>query len=237
LIDFSSQTRWNSLLELSSSPVEGIVLSNEVVDAMPVHCVRRQEGYLRELYVSTSGARFFGQWNGLSTELLGEYLKRMNVELTEGQVAEINLDALVWLGQVSAALRRGFVITIDYGDLVDHLYAPDRLEGTLRCFYRHTMNDRPFERVGEQDITADVNFSALMEYGKDVGLETVRLMRQADYLIRLGLLDRMERMIERGEQGFESIKARLALKNFFIPGGISDHFKVLVQKKSASKKS
>jgi len=68
--------------------------------------------------------------------------------------------------------------------------------------------------------------------GKEFGLEQVRLMRQADYLIRLGLLDRLQQMIERGEQDFESLKARLALKNFFVPGGISDHFKVLVQQKN-----
>jgi SAM-dependent MidA family methyltransferase len=93
------------------------------------------------------------------------------------------------------------------------------------------LNDKPLERIGEQDITADVNFSALIEYGGEMGLIYRRLMRQADYLIGLGLLDRLQRMMESGEQDFQSLKTRLALKNFFVPGGISDHFKVLVQEK------
>lgn len=227
----SGRVRWVSYTELNAAPMAGIVISNEVADALPVHRVKWQAGALRELFVDYDGARLCERWAAPSTDALGHYLRRLEIELVEEQCAEIGLDAVNWLGQLAAGLERGFIITIDYGDLADHLYLPDRLEGTLRCFYRHTVNDRPLERVGEQDITADVNFSALIEYGKDLGLEVVRLARQADYLIRLGLLDRLQQQMEAGAGDFASLKKRLALKNFFVPGGISDHFKVLVQSK------
>ncbi|MEW6729984.1 MAG: SAM-dependent methyltransferase [Acidobacteriota bacterium] len=228
---FTTQVRWVNYQALASAPIEGVIISNEVVDALPVHRVKWQGRRLRELFVTAAGTGLQTEWYKPSTLQLGAYLQRFDIRLEEGQIAEINLNAIVWLQQVAAALRRGFVITIDYGDLVDHLYAPDHQEGTLRCFYRHTLNDEPLARVGEQDITADVNFSALIDYGQEFGLETVRLARQADYLIRLGLLDRLQHMIENCQEDFTSLKARLALKNFFVPGGISDHFKVLIQQK------
>ena len=155
----------------------------------------------------------------------------MGVSLREGQIIEINLEMIDWMKRASGALENGLLITIDYGDTANHLYAQDRGSGTLRSFYRHQLIDSPLERIGEQDITASVNFTALIEYGRDVGFEEVSYERQTAFLIRMGLIERITgRDTSAGPPG--DLKDRLALKNLFVPGGVGDNFRVLIQKKS-----
>ena len=247
-IGLAGRLQWRELAELIETPVTGIIFSNEMIDALPVHRVRCRRGRIEELYVTTplvAGLKEPGAddlpaapdageaslafaWREPSTPRLAEYLARSEVTLAQGQVAEVNLDALDWMARASSALARGFLVTIDYGDVAGHLYGPDRREGTLRAFYKHALIDSVLERVGEQDITANVNFTALIEYGRDCGLETVSYERQAAFLIRNGLIDRIAAM---ENEGSGTLKERLAVKNLFVPGGVSDNFRVLVQRK------
>jgi SAM-dependent MidA family methyltransferase len=157
-------------------------------------------------------------------------MNRMQTELSEGQILEINLDAIDWLAHIARALESGFLITIDYGDLVEHLWSPDRREGTLRSFHRHRLVDWPLDRIGEQDLTASVNFTALIEYGRDFGLETVSYERQTAFLTRMGLIERIAGRYGPTES-LEDLRERLAMKNLFVPAGISDSFRVLIQRK------
>jgi SAM-dependent MidA family methyltransferase len=235
LAEFAVRVDWVGDLSELAAPVSGVVFSNEFFDALPVHLVRQRDGDLRELYVeqvSDSGLRL--SEGELSSAALAEYWQRAGVLLEEGQRAEINLNALKWIERIAQVLAQGRVITIDYGDLSAHLYTPNRMDGTLRCFYRHTLNDEPLERIGEQDITASVNFTALIEYGADAGLKTLSLTRQTDYLIDLGLLERAADLARQAEgESPQALKQRLALKNLFLPQGIAAYFKVLVQDKIA----
>jgi SAM-dependent MidA family methyltransferase len=243
---FRDRVHWRTLDELSGDPSCAIVFSNELIDALPVHCVRSRDGSLEELFVSAAeGAmervapaagdqverRLACSWRAPSTPRLREYLERNGVALSDGQIAEINLDAIDWVGKVSGAMTEGFLMTIDYGDVAAHLYGPDRFGGTLRSFYRHALIDSVLERMGEQDITASVNFTALMEYGLDSGFETVGYQRQADFLMRNGLIERLATMEQSGRSVLENLKGRIAVKNLFVPGGISDNFRVLIQRK------
>ena len=170
------------------------------------------------------------QWAEPSDKRLLEYMKRMQTELSEGQILEINLDAIDWLAHIARALESGFLITIDYGDLVEHLWSPDRREGTLRSFHRHRLVDWPLDRIGEQDLTASVNFTALIEYGRDFGLESVSYERQTAFLTRMGLIERIAGRYGPTES-LEDLRERLAMKNLFVPAGISDSFRVLIQRK------
>jgi SAM-dependent MidA family methyltransferase len=247
---------WRSLDELAQAPVCGIIFSNEMIDALPVHCVRLKHGILEEMCVGvepletlrqtgesapahgrdphkadSSNSHLCLEWRAPSTPRLREYLERCGVTLAEGQKAEINLDAIDWLGKVAGALKAGFLATIDYGDVAGHLYGPDRFGGTLRSFYRHRLTDSVLERVGEQDITASVNFTALIEYGADCGFERVSYHRQVDFLMRNGLIDRIAAMGETVSATGDNLKDRIALKNLFVPGGVSDNFRVLIQRK------
>ena len=126
-------------------------------------------------------------------------------------------------------IEQGFLVTIDYGDLAAHLYAPDRRNGTLRCFQKHTLTDTPLERIGEQDITASVNFSALIDYGEESGFEKLSYERQTNFLFRHGLIERIAAMEHNGTM--DNLQDRLAIKNLLVPGGVSDNFRVLVQQK------
>lgn len=229
LARFEGHVRWSNLAELEPTPVSGIFFSNELVDALPVHRVRFKESRIEEQYV-TVGEGLVLTWGAPSTPRFVSYFERTGVTPAEGQIAEINLDAIDWLAEVSRALERGFLITIDYGDESPLIYADGRENGTLRSFYNHRLIDSPLERVGEQDITASVNFTALMEFGRQSDLETVSYERQVAFLIRMGLIQ----MIEQREGKYPSRKElseRLALKNLFVPGGVSDNFRVLIQRK------
>jgi SAM-dependent MidA family methyltransferase len=100
------------------------------------------------------------------------------------------------------------------------------------CYYKHTTSENPYERVGEQDITTHINFSQLMEAGKDVGLATVWYGEQYRFLLGVGLMDELIRLEAQAETEQEKLKHRLALKKLMLPeGGMGDTFKVLIQAK------
>jgi len=230
LAAFRSQVRCCGLGELTESPQRGIFFSNELIDALAVHRVRFLKTRIEEQYVAVANGRLALIWSEPSTPRLGSYLARAATSLREGQIAEINLDAISWLEQVSRAIEWGFLITVDYGDVAPLIYGADRQGGTLRSFKNHRLDDLPLDSVGEQDLTASVNFTALIEYGRDFGLETVSYERQVTFLLRMGLIELIAAQ-ENPNPTREQLRQRLALKNLFVPGGVSDNFRVLVQRK------
>ena len=235
---FADRLRWTEVEELERDPVKGIAFSNEFVDALPVHCVRFRSGSLEESYVtspdrSDERGSLSLSWSKPSTDRLAQYVDRMRIDLRENQIVEINLDAVDWLSRMTRALESGFLMTIDYGDLCQALWTPDRLRGTLRSFHNHRLIDSPLSRVGEQDITASVNFTALIEYGREFGFERVSFERQTAFLIRMGLIERIAAN-HRPDETLDDMRERLAVKNLFVPGGISDSFRVLIQRRLGS---
>jgi SAM-dependent MidA family methyltransferase len=229
LIAFNDTCRWCDFDELE--PVRGIVFSNEFVDALPVHRARYRNGSIEEEYVSVTDAGRLGVvWRDPSTQRIAEYLERIGISLPPGQIVEINLDAIDWLARTANTISRGLLVTIDYGDIAEQLWTPQRRFGTLRSFYRHRLIDSPLDRVGEQDITASVNFTALIEYGRDVGFELVSYERQTAFLTRLGLIEIIASR-HNPSDSLEDLKERLAVKNLFVPGGVSDSFRVLIQRR------
>jgi SAM-dependent MidA family methyltransferase len=233
---FNERIRWLEFEDIEREPITGIFFSNELVDAMPVHRVRIASGGIEELFVvvrprsELEPARLALKWDRPSKATLQEYVERAGARLALAQVIEINLDAINWLHRLSQAIHKGFLVTIDYGDQASHLYAADRARGTLRSFYKHRLVDSPLERVGEQDITASVSFTALIDYGRDFGFKTVSYERQTAFLLRMGLIERIAAM-EDATGSVDNLKQRLAVKNLFVPGGVSDNFRVLIQRK------
>jgi SAM-dependent MidA family methyltransferase len=236
LAPFLPQVEWISIEDVKNDSLNAIVIANEVLDSFPIHQFRWNKKQLEELYITAKDSNLIPFWQSIDLENLptdiGLYLENLKIEIIDKQTIEINLAATQWIKEIARVLKKGFVIIIDYGDLSDHLYSLGQMEGTLRCFFKHTLNNNYLENIGEQDITADVNFEILMTYAKLNGFEITSFTRQADYLIKLGLLDRLQKAIEIDPTSFQSLKTRLAMKNFFIPGGISDHFRVLVLKKT-----
>ena len=262
LQEFSERVEWRDLEDLASKPVVGIIFSNEVIDALPVHRIRVKHGRLQELYVgpqpggladqeglggpthpdtlstadSTSMRRICDpglefSWGEPSTPRLSDYLESNNVILAEGQIAEIGLDAIDFFRKVLGAIGAGVLVTLDYGDTAEHLYDLSRPNGTIRAFSRHILADPEIDLAGEQDITASVNFTALVRCGNECGFEAVSYERQSNFLIRYGLIDRIVASPPISNGTDRELKERLAIKNLFVPGGTSDNFRVLVQRK------
>src|SRR5437016_507777 len=147
--------------------------------------------------------------------------------LREGYIVEINLEARHWIRRIAASIDRGYHLAIDYGYLRDEFYSQPR--GTLMCYWRHQAVEDPYTRIGEQDITAHVNFSDLMDIGSDVGLQTIRFTTQMDYLVGLGILDEIERLAAKGDAA--SMARLIKIKKLILPDSMGHRFKILVQTK------
>jgi SAM-dependent MidA family methyltransferase len=194
--------------------VTGCIFSNEFFDALPVHRVVCRGGSLKEIFVSEE-----------FREIEAEPGRPFDVRLAEGHATEIHLDAREWIRRIAGSLERGYHLVIDYGYLRDAYLAQSK--GTLMCYWRHQAVEDPYSRVGEQDITAHVNFSDLME--EDASLETVRFATQMEYLISLGILDELEKLATSGDAA--SLARLVKIKNLILPARMGERFKVLVQRK------
>lgn len=225
---------WKNLTEFEPSSVRGIIFSNELIDAMPVQRVIQRAGRCRELLVNWRHGEFCWTTGDLTSDALERVMSDSGIELQEGQIIEVNIGGIEYLQSVSSVLGEGYLVTIDYGDIRPRLYTPARPSGTLRCFYRHTINDHPFQRIGQQDITSSVDFTLLMEYGERVDLKTVEFKRQRQFLIDQGILDRLASLSREAQAGSAAQwKSLLAAKHFIMPGAMGDHFKILIQRKRA----
>lgn len=193
--------------------VTGCIFSNEFFDVLPVHRIIRRNGVLKEIYVTED-----------FEEIEGELQESIDAPIAEGHVADINLEARRWIRRIADSLDRGYHLAIDYGYLRDEFYAQPN--GTLMCYWRHQAVENPYVRIGEQDMTAHINFSDLMD---EQTFETSLFKTQKDYLIDLGILDEMQKLATAGDAG--SLQRLLRLKKLILPGSMGERFKVLVQTK------
>lgn len=167
--------------------IHGCLLSNELLDSFPVHRVTVTNGRLQEIYVALESGRLTETIGDISTAALQTYFERLGLLPGEGCLAEVNLAALDWLQSAASPLRRGYILTLDYGYAAKRLYAPWRRAGTLLCFYRHTANDNPYIHLGHQDMTSHVDFSSLAQAALEYGFEPVAFADQSALLTNLGI--------------------------------------------------
>ena len=213
---------------LAPQSVTGLFFSNELIDAFPVHRIQVTVGQTEELYVDYRDGRFVDCLKPLSAVALAQYLQQLNATWPEGYRTEVNLQAMDWMEQVARLMDRGFVLTIDYGHTAQDLYGPERKNGTFLCYFQQQTNEDPFIRVGEQDMTAHVDFSSLASVGEKQGLHVTGFTNQMSFLMGLGV----EEMI--GELKPESPEFRAAI-HLLKPDGMGTTFKVLVQHKGMSR--
>ena len=212
--------------------VVGCILSNELLDAFPVHVVETRDNRLQEVYVILRDDRIVEELDEPSTPALQRRLDALGVELAEGQRAEINLAMSSWLADAARALKCGYLLTIDYGRQADELYSRQRFRGTLTTFYRHTQTDNPYLRVGRQDMTSQVDFTTLKHLGESFGLSNLAYLTQARLLSNLGLRRWIARLPSMGLPQSDRDANRMGMLQLIRPGGMGD-FKVLIQAKNA----
>jgi len=223
-----SQVRLLANLE-ELQPITGCFFSNELVDAFPVAVVTRAGGRLREIYVSAEGEDLREKPGVISNPEIAAAVARYAHDLEEGQRVEVSRRAAQWIRAVSEKLMRGFVITIDYGDLAERLFTSDRPRGTLLAYRGHTASEDFYSAPGEQDLTAHVNFSALIDAGKSAGLAFTGFMTQERFLMALGERNQFADLYDAGQSEAEKLQARLKLKRLINPEGMGSVFKVLIQ--------
>ena len=167
--------------------VVGCILANELLDALPVHRVTVQGGQLQEVYVTLDREESFQEVIGEpSTPALVKRFEELGVTLPEGYRTEVNLCLEPWLEEVAATLERGFLVLIDYGHPAERLYSAERHRGTLRCYYKHTLNANPYQHVGGQDIGVHVDFTTLVRKAESLGLKCLGDVSQREFLVNLG---------------------------------------------------
>ncbi len=194
---------------------EGIILSNEFFDALPVHVVQED----KELFIKNTEE----VWLPLKNEKIKDFLEKMNYTNLKQRI-EIPLDALEFLSKISKSLRSGFHLVIDYGYTSAEMYRFP--QGTLTAYKKHKVKNDIYSCAGTADISAMVNFSALMEYGKEFGLRTVFLKSQRDFLMSNGYFIKVLKSLAGQENPF-AVERLSRLKTMLISMG--DRFKVLFQ--------
>jgi SAM-dependent MidA family methyltransferase len=232
LASFGDRVQFKSLAEVEPMSA-GIIFSNELMDAFPVHRVILSNGQLRELYVSVAGDGGFAWTIGpLSRSALADYLLDAEVTLAEGQVAEINLEASSWLKGAAEKLLRGYLVTVDYGEEAAELYdSVGRPDGTLRSFYRHQLVDDVLSRPGKHDITSTIDWSKLKRAGQEVGLEAIAFQRQDSFLLHAGLLEELELLKQHVASAVQRVGLSVTAREMILPNGMAASFQVLVQEK------
>ncbi len=203
----------------------GVVLANEVLDAMPIHRFRIHEDEPHELHVVWDGKEFLLQDGPPDAELYGR-LKQLQTEfaLNDGYVSEINLRAEEWVRSLGDFLKQGVALLIDYGFPRHEFYHAQRSEGTLMCHYRHRAHSDALLWVGLQDITTHVDFTSVGEAALAAGLEVRGYTNQAAFLIANGLTELLT-------QAEGDMKQQLSLsaqvKRLTMPGEMGELFKVM----------
>ncbi len=165
--------------------LEGCILSNELIDNFCIDRVTKKQD-LMEILVDYRQDAFKEVLRPARPELVN-YFDELNVRLPEGFQTEINLQALQWMKEVAGKLKRGFVLTIDYGFPSQDLYNRNRSEGNIVCYYKHRLHHSLYENIGTQDITAHINFSALHHWGVKYGLNLTGFTTQSQFLMGLGI--------------------------------------------------
>ncbi|HVL23183.1 MAG TPA: SAM-dependent methyltransferase, partial [Thermomicrobiales bacterium] len=216
------------------APEAGVVLANEVADALPVHRLTVRDGQLRERWVTLDAGRFAEQEADLSPEIdlldLPAYFADAGVDLAampDGAILEVSPAAAGWIRALAASLTRGFAFIIDYGYDAPTLYRDHRLAGTLRGYSEHTVTDDPFIRVGEQDLTAHVDFTWLARAARDAGMTEIGLTTQSEFLTQLGMGDLLMSLQTQPDVTLEEYyRAQAAVYRLIDPAGLG-RFRVL----------
>jgi SAM-dependent MidA family methyltransferase len=201
----------------------GVVLANEVLDALPVHRIGLREGRLMERFVGLDDVgAFTDAWHEPSTTAIAQRLADERVALADGQSAEICLALDDWIATAVTPLERGLLLLFDYGATAAELYDPARRpQGTVRAFARHRLDDAVYARVGRQDLTAHVDLTAVDAAARSAGLAKVGRTSQAEFLMGNGIEDRLRAVQADPATTLEAYAAlRSALVRLIDPAGM-----------------
>lgn len=205
-------------------PFIGVIIANEVLDAMPVHRFLQTENGLQESVVSLSPAgELCETFRPIQDQRLAQFVQTTLADLPQPYLSEVNLFAASWIQQCSDMLQQGALFALDYGFPRHEYYHPDRNQGTLMCHYQHQAHSNPLLHPGLQDITAHVDFTLIAEAADAAGLEVTGYTNQAAFLLANGLLNLLEDI----DDDHKRINAQQAVKQLLHPSEMGELFKVI----------
>lgn len=226
LSEYTDKVKW--VLSLKGlQKIKGCIFSNELLDAFPVHLIEMDE-IIKEIYIDQEDGRFVEIKREIDNNSIKQYLKEFSIELPKGYRTEINLRIKDWLREINSLLIEGFIFTIDYGYPSWDYYSEERNRGTLLCYHKHQVTEDPLQNIGEQDITAHVNFSSVKKWGEEMGIKTIGFCQQGTFLISLGIDKEIANLFENSKDYvFEAAR----IKKLILPGTMGETHKVLIQYK------
>lgn len=211
------------LEQLPATAFEGVILANELLDAMPAHRVRLSMSGATEQYVTWQQDRFAWNDGPLSDAALHARIAALPENLPPGYTTEINLNADAWVRSFAPLLQRGAMLLFDYGFPAPEFYHPQRNDGTLVCHYRHRVHNDPLTRVGLQDITSHVDFTALAHSAHDSGLHVAGFTNQTYFLLSTGI----DRLVDEHATDVERWHVAQQIQKLTSPAEMGELFKVL----------
>lgn len=223
-----SVTQVNKLDELE--PFEGMVFSNELFDAMPVHVIEKENEQLYEVMVGIKNESLYEEKVPLTNSSIYSFLDASRLVLKEKQRIEVPLLMEGMVKDISRVLKKGLVVTADYGYTNEDWKHPSRIKGSLRGYYQHQMIDDVLEHPGEMDITTHIHFDWLILKGEQAELNFQSKLRQDEFLLRAGILKELEDHYDPNPFS-EVSKRNRAIRSLIMPSGMSSFFHLVIQQK------
>lgn len=210
--------------QLPDTPMEAIIIANEVVDAMPIARFHFENNTLQEYYIKFDEHGFSEVLAPASANLQAMFTTiNISEYVSQPYISEINLWLSNWIKSLNNVLVNGAIFIADYGFPRAEYYHPHRNQGTLMCHYRHRSHTNPFVNIGLQDITAHVDFTAIAEAADAHGLEIAGYTNQASFLLNCGITKLLE---------FGNIKQHQELQTLTSPAEMGELFKIIALTKN-----
>ena len=218
----------NSLDELKN--FQGLIFSNELFDAFPVHVIEKQNQQWMEAMITVESNQLKEKLVPLKNNEILTFLSESGLQIRNGQRIEIPLQMENMLMKISDVLIRGMVLTVDYGYTNDEWMHSGRREGSLRGYYKHQQINNVLQHPGEMDITSHVHFDSLIKIGQKNGLDFLNKWRQDEFFLSAGILEELQDHYDPNPFS-EVSKRNRAIRSLVIPSGISAFFHVILQGK------
>lgn len=224
--EFLHKVKW---LDELPDTFSGVVVANELLDAMPVQLFQKKENDINEINVVWQNDHFAFQFNSSFDQRLLQRVKNIEAELAtefdSGYLSEINFSAEDWIKSIAERLQSGVIILIDYGFPQHEYYHSQRNQGTLMCHYRHRTHPDAFVYPGLQDITAHVDFTAMADAALESGMRVLGYTNQVNFLMGAGLLDIAG--LDKQQTETQQMEVAAQVKKLTLPHEMGELFKVI----------
>lgn len=210
---------------------KGLVFSNELFDALPVHVIQNINGDLMEVMVTIKNGELSEAFIPLENQHILHFVQQSGMRLKNNQRIEIPLQMEEMISKMSNMLLSGLVLTVDYGYTNEDWQEPLRRDGSLRGYYQHQQVNDVLKYPGEMDMTSHVHFDSLIRIGNEYGLHYQQMWRQDEFLLSAGILEYLQDHYDPNPFSEISKKNR-AIRSLIMPGGISTAFHVILQTKN-----